>query len=98
MFPLVFLPVSYFRSYSLRISPFLPFSFTKLTFLKIIKIINFFRKVLCDIVTSPVRGGGGEISKILKRGWKYGAGAGFLKRERVALFLFNFFKVYHSYI
>ena len=39
-------------------------------------------------------GGRGKSEK-LKRGWegggwKYGAGAGLLKRRRVALFLFNF--------
>ena len=32
-----------------------------------------------------------------KRGWKYGAGSGLLKRG-LALFLFNFFKVYHFHI
>ena len=43
--------------------------------------------------------GGGEIQKILKKGWKYGAGAGVLKGGgRLALFLFIFFKDYHVYI
>ena len=37
--------------------------------------------------------------KIKKRGWKYGAGSHLLKGgHRLALFLFNFFKVYHFYI
>ena len=40
---------------------------------------------------------GGESEK-LKKGWKYGGGAGLLKRERLALFLFKFFKVYHFHI
>ena len=31
-------------------------------------------------------------------GWKYGAWAGLLKKGELALFLFNFFKVYHFYI
>ena len=51
-------------------------------------------------------GGGGDFDylpergdlKIKKRGWKYGAGAGPLKRERLTLFLINFFKVYYVYI
>ena len=50
----------------------------------------------------PLRRGGG--SEKFKKGveWKYGAGAGLLKRREqgagLALFLFNFFKVYHFYI
>ena len=35
---------------------------------------------------------------IAKRGWKYGAQAGVLKRRGLALFLSNFFKVYHFFI
>ena len=54
----------------------------------------------------PLFKGGGDFDylpqradlKIKKRGWKYGAGAGSLKRGRLTLFLFNFFKVYHVYI
>ena len=46
-------------------------------------------------------GRGGNLKN--KNGWKYGAGAGLLKREGLALFLFNFYiyyhyKVYHFYI
>ena len=42
---------------------------------------------------------GGGIWKIKKRGWKYGVGAGLLKRGGgLVFFLFNFFKVYHFYI
>ena len=37
----------------------------------------------------------GEIWKIKNRVWNYGAGAGILKRGGLALFPFNFFKVYH---
>ena len=41
----------------------------------------------------------GESENIKKRGWKYGAGAGLLKRGgELALYLFNFFEVYHFYI
>ena len=55
---------------------------------------------------SLFKGGGGDFDylpqrgdlKIKKRGWKYGAGAGPLKRGRLTLFLFNFFKVYYVYI
>ena len=37
---------------------------------------------------------GGESEKSNKRGWKYGTGAGLLKKGGgLALFLFNFFKV-----
>ena len=45
----------------------------------------------------PWRGG---IWKIRKRGWKYRAWAGSLKKRvgRLTLFLFNFFNVYHFYI
>ena len=49
----------------------------------------------------PRRMGGSQKSK---REWKYGAGAGLLKRGGgggmvgLALFLFSFFKVYHFYI
>ena len=43
------------------------------------------------LITSP--GGGGD-SERLKKGWKYGAGAGLLKRRGLVL-LFSFFKVYH---
>ena len=47
---------------------------------------------------SPCPRGKG-IWKILKRGLKYGSGAGLLKRGRgLALFVFNFFKVYHLYM
>ena len=46
--------------------------------------------------------GGRGIWNIKKREWKYGAGAGLLKRGRrrvgMALLLFDFFKVYHFYI
>ena len=35
---------------------------------------------------------------LAKRGWKYGAEAGVLKRKGTALFLSNFFKVYDLYI
>ena len=41
---------------------------------------------------------GGGIWKFKKRGWKYGAGAGPLKRGGLTLFLLNFFEVYHFYI
>ena len=42
----------------------------------------------------PVEGG----SEKLKKGWKFGVGAGLLKRRGLALFLFIFFfKVYHFY-
>ena len=41
----------------------------------------------------PRRGG---IGKIKKRRWKYGAGAGLLKKEGAETF--DFFKVYHFYI
>ena len=41
----------------------------------------------------------GGIGKIKKSGWKYGAGAVVPKMGGgLALFLFNFFKVYHFYI
>ena len=45
---------------------------------------------------------GGDL-KFKKMGWKYDAGAGLLKGlggggGGLALFLFNFFKVYHLYI
>ena len=43
-------------------------------------------------------GGVGEIGKIKRRGWKYGARAGLLIMGELALLLFNFFKVYHFYI
>ena len=37
--------------------------------------------------------------RIIKKGWKYGAGAGLLKRGGgVALFLLNFLKLYHFYV
>ena len=42
--------------------------------------------------------GEGGIWKIKKRGWKYGAGVGLLRRKGLPLFLFNFFKVYQFYI
>ena len=35
--------------------------------------------------------------KNFKKEWKYGAGAGLFKRGGLAIFLFNFFKVYHFY-
>ena len=41
------------------------------------------------------RGGGGT-EKL--RGWKYGAGAGLLKRRGAGTFPIYFFKVYHFYI
>ena len=46
----------------------------------------------------PRRGRG--LWKFSKREWKYGAGADLIKSrgEGLALFLFNFFKVYHFYI
>ena len=36
--------------------------------------------------------------KNFKKEWKCGVGAGLLKRGELALFLFNFFKVYRFYI
>ena len=37
--------------------------------------------------------------KIFKKEWKYGAGEGLFKRDgRLALFIFDFFKIYHFFI
>ena len=47
---------------------------------------------------SPYPGGTG-LWQIKKRGWKYCSGSGLLKRRRgLALFVFNFFQVYHFYM
>ena len=45
-------------------------------------------------ITSLNWEGGGNL-KNLKRGWKYGAGAGLPKKRGLAFFLFNFLKVYN---
>ena len=54
-----------------------------------------------NFIYLPQRGGDSE--KLKKRGWKYVAGEGLLKRRvggggGLALSIFNFFKVYHFYI
>ena len=57
----------------------------------------------------PLKGGGEGVnfhylprrgeSEILKKGWKYGAGASLLQKGGgLTLFLFNCFKFYHFYI
>ena len=59
--------------------------------------------------TPPFKGGGEGVnfhylprrgeSEILKKGWKYGAGASLLQKGGgLTLFLFNCFKFYHFYI
>ena len=50
-----------------------------------------------EILNTSPRGVG--ICEIKKRGWKYCPGAGLLKRGgELALFLFNFCKIYHFHI
>ena len=54
----------------------------------------FFQRRQKKLITSSE----GEGSEKSKTGWKYGAGAGYLKKGQLALFLFNFFKDYCFYI